>query len=66
MNVTRGRLIILVFIDDVLANTHTLITDEDGRTCDQFSNIILTLVAKRTSQDIIAILLQASVPLVES
>jgi hypothetical protein len=46
VNVFRGRLVVLIFINDVLANTDALVTDEDGRPRDQFTDVILALVAK--------------------
>jgi hypothetical protein len=46
MYVLRGRLVVLVLVDDVLTNPHALITDENRGTSDQFTNIILTLVAE--------------------
>ena len=44
--VLRRRFIILILINDVLAYANALIADEDSRSCDQFSNIVLALVAK--------------------
>jgi hypothetical protein len=46
MNVFGGWLVVLIFIDDVLANSNPLITDEDGRPRDQFADVILTFVAE--------------------
>jgi len=46
MYVFRGRLVVLIFVDDVLANTDAFITNEHSGPCDQFTNIILTLVAE--------------------
>jgi len=46
MYVLRGRLVVLVLVDDVLTNPHAFITDENRGTSDQFTNIILTLVAE--------------------
>jgi hypothetical protein len=46
VNVFRGRLVVLIFIDDVLTNADALVTDEDGRPRDQLPNVILALVAK--------------------
>jgi hypothetical protein len=46
MYVLRGRLVVLVLVDDVLTNPHALITDENRGTSDQFTNIILALVAE--------------------
>jgi hypothetical protein len=40
----------LVVIDDIVADSHTLIADKDGGACDQLADVILTFVAKRTSQ----------------
>src|SRR5262245_39841369 len=58
VNVFRGWLVILIFIDDVLTNPNAFVTDEDGRPRDQFPDVILTLVAKRTSQDVVTVFLQ--------
>jgi len=62
LEVLWGRLIVGVFVDDVLAYPDTLVANEDRRTRDEFTNVILTLVAERASQDVVAIFLQG-VPL---
>jgi hypothetical protein len=49
MYVLWRRLVVLVFVDDVLANRYALITDENRGTRDQFTDVILTLVAERAS-----------------
>ena len=42
-----GRwLVVLILVDDVLANPDAFITDEDRGPRDQFTNIILTFVAE--------------------
>jgi len=46
MDIAGRGLIVLIFIDDVLTHTNAFITDEHRRPRDQFSNIILTLVAE--------------------
>jgi hypothetical protein len=46
MDVPGGWFVILVFIDDVLANSDALIANEDRRTRDQFPNVILTFIAE--------------------
>jgi len=46
MYVFRRGLVVLIFIDDVLTNPDAFITDEDRGTSDQFTNIILALVAE--------------------
>jgi hypothetical protein len=46
VDVLRRRLVVLILIDDVLANRHTFITDENRGPCDQFTNVILTLIAE--------------------
>jgi hypothetical protein len=46
MYVFGRRLVVLIFIDDVLAYPYAFITYEDRGTSDQFTNIILTLIAE--------------------
>jgi hypothetical protein len=46
VDVFRRRFVILIFIDDVLANANALIADENGGARDQFANVILALVAE--------------------
>jgi hypothetical protein len=36
----------LIFVDDVLTNGDAFIADEHGRTRDQFTNVILTLITE--------------------
>src|SRR5262245_41139356 len=40
----------LIVIDNVVANADALITDENGRSCNELSNVVLALVAKGTAQ----------------
>ena len=58
MDVFRGGLVILVLVDDVLTYRDALITDENRRSRDQLPYVILAFVAKRATQDIVAIFLQ--------
>src|SRR6266850_8155954 len=60
MYVSGRRLIVLVFIDNVLANPDTFIANENRGTGDQFTNVILTFITERTSQDVVTVLLQCS------
>jgi len=46
MYVSGRRLIVLIFIDNVLTHADTLVTDEDSGPRDQFSNVILTLITE--------------------
>ena len=46
MYVFRRRLVILIFVDDVLANTNTLVTDEDSRPCYELPDVILAFVTE--------------------
>jgi hypothetical protein len=46
MYVLRRRFVILILIDNVLAYANAFVTDEDSGTRDQFSDIILALVAE--------------------
>ena len=46
MYVFGRRFVILIFIDDVLANANALVTDEDSRPRDQFTNVILAFIAE--------------------
>ena len=46
VNILGGGFVVLIFIDDVLANADAFITDENGWTCDQLPNFVLTLVAE--------------------
>jgi hypothetical protein len=51
-----------VLLDDVLADGHALVADKHGWTRDQFPDVVLALIAKRTSQDIAVIFLQVGFP----
>jgi hypothetical protein len=46
VNVLGGRLIVGVFVDNVLAGTDAFIANEDRRPRDEFTNVILALVAE--------------------
>ena len=43
---TGGRFHRHIVGDDLIANINALVTDKDGGTCDQFFDVILTLVAE--------------------
>jgi hypothetical protein len=46
VNVLGRRLVVLILIDDVLAYSHAFITDKNRGPCDQFTNVILALIAE--------------------
>jgi hypothetical protein len=51
----------LIVIDNVVTDAYTLVTDEYGRARDQLANIVLTLIAERTTQRLFtAVSLQAT------
>jgi len=60
MYVFGRRLVVLVLINNVLANANAFITNEDRGTGDQFTNVILAFITERTSQDVVTVLLQFS------
>ena len=62
MDVSGGGFVILILVDDVLANPDAFITDEDRRARNEFPNVVLTLVAEGTSQDVVTGLFQCLFP----
>jgi len=46
MDVLRRGFVILILVDDVLANPNAFVTNEYGGSRNQFTNVILTLVAE--------------------
>ena len=57
MDIFAGRFVILIFVNNVLADANTFITDEDCGTRNQLPNFILTLVTEGTTQDVVTVLL---------
>ena len=50
----RAALALLVVGDDVVADVHALVADEDGRSGDQLPDVVLVLVTERTAEDLTA------------
>ncbi len=50
---SRGLLNLLT--NDVIAKIDALVTNEDGRPCNQLSDLVLTLATKRAVKELIAV-----------
>ncbi len=57
MDAAGRDIVVLIFIDDVLADAHTFVADEDRFPCDQFLNFVLTGVTERTAQSFVSVFL---------
>jgi hypothetical protein len=60
VDVVRCRFEALIFVNNVLADGDALVADEDGRSGDQFPDVILALVAKGASKHITVVFLQTA------